>query len=115
MHVDDHPPTRVPPATRSARQRALRDIQVSEMYVVCVHPDNMPHAFVDDVPVLAAETEAMMEDARGSGGTSFLLRSSGAVAAFMNPLCLSGRLSRAGTHGVRSRTSGGGTTGRTHA
>lgn len=52
------------PATLSARERALRDIQVSEMFVVCVHPDNLPRAFVDDVPVLAAETEAMMEDAR---------------------------------------------------
>jgi hypothetical protein len=35
------------------------------MYVVCVHPDNHPTAFVDPVPVMEAETESLMEEPTG--------------------------------------------------
>ena len=37
------------------------DFIVSGMYVVCTHPDNAPHAFVDDVLVLQEDIEALMQ------------------------------------------------------
>ena len=33
---------------------------VSKMYVVCLHPDNFPDAFVDRVPIMEKETQDMM-------------------------------------------------------
>ena len=34
--------------------------EVSDLYVVCTHPDNGDKAFVDRVPVMLVETEALM-------------------------------------------------------
>ena len=35
--------------------------EVAAMFVVCVHPDNSPQAFVDSVPILHEETRAIMK------------------------------------------------------
>jgi hypothetical protein len=39
-------------------------VHVSDMYVVCTHPDNGREAFVDRVPILAHETAALMDHQR---------------------------------------------------
>ena len=44
---------------------ALRSVEVDEggvsaMFVVCVHPDVGSSPFVDDVPIMPSETEALM-------------------------------------------------------
>ena len=37
-------------------------VKVAAMFVVGTHPDNAPCAFVDAVPVMPQETEALMEN-----------------------------------------------------
>ena len=37
------------------------NVNVSAMYVVCFHPDVGDKPFVDEVPVMTTEVEAMME------------------------------------------------------
>jgi len=39
-------------------------VRVESMYVVCTHPDNGAHAFVDRVPNMDAEIFVMMEHQR---------------------------------------------------
>ena len=49
------------------------DLAVSRMFIVCCHPDNFPEPFVDDVPIMKAETEAMMacwRDVKGGSTAS---------------------------------------------
>ena len=38
--------------------------RVSEMYIVCAHPDNHPDAFVSRVPVITSEVEQIMAELR---------------------------------------------------
>ena len=43
---------------------AYYDVRVASMTVVCTHPDNGATAFVDVVPLMAAETEVLMANQR---------------------------------------------------
>jgi hypothetical protein len=39
-------------------------VRVAEMYVVCFHPDVGESAFIDTVPSMPTEVEAMMQEQR---------------------------------------------------